>query len=138
MPESVALGLVCWRCGGSVNDLPQPLSRTAECRACRADLHTCKMCKFFAPNVRNGCREPVAEPITDKERANFCAFFQAALGPHHPQNSAAAHNARAQLDALFGAAPATSAPTPSSTSRSAADVAREQLELLFGKKHDCE
>lgn len=134
MADGATAGLVCWRCGGSVNDLPQPLSRTAECRACRADLHTCKMCKFFAPNVRNGCREPVAEPITDKERANFCAFFQATVDAHRAQDYAAAHNARAQLDALFGAAAPDTPVDAAPPVRSAADAAREQLEQLFSKK----
>ena len=120
---------VCWRCGAAVADLPRPFSRTAECAACRADLHVCKMCRFFAPNVRNGCREPMAEPVSNKERSNFCAFHQAAPNVYRAQDHSAADAARAQLDALFGA-------TPSATTPSSEDAARAQLEQLFSKKSE--
>jgi hypothetical protein len=94
-------GLVCWKCGASVGAEPLPLSRLAECRACRAQLHVCRMCAFYDTRVAKACREPVAEQVNDKERANFCGYFQPRKDAHVPA-AGAARNARAELDALFG------------------------------------
>ena len=97
------------------------------------------MCEFYDTRVATGCRETVADPVQDKERANFCAYFavkpDAYRGCDDPLSSAA----RAQLDALFGAdAGEAKDNNAKSVSRSEADIAREQLEQLFGsgKKGD--
>lgn len=93
-------GLVCWKCGTSIGDEPLPLSRMAECRACRAQLHVCRLCAFYDTRVAKACRETVAEEVKDKERANFCGYFQPRLGAHAPENAVDAR-ARKELDALF-------------------------------------
>jgi hypothetical protein len=60
----------------------------------------CRNCSFFAPGSHNDCREPGAEPVTDKERANFCEFFAfATAGPAGLGKGT--DGARAALDALF-------------------------------------
>jgi len=109
-------------------DVLLPLPRLAECSHCRAQLHVCRMCVFYDPAVGQQCREPVADSVTDKQRANFCGYFQIRRDAYsaQPDQTAAA---RAQADALFGGAPAASAPE----TRSAAELAREQLEQLFKK-----
>ncbi len=33
------------------------------------------MCRFFDQKAYNQCREPSAERIIDKEKANFCDYF---------------------------------------------------------------
>ncbi|MEO1766178.1 hypothetical protein [Thiobacter aerophilum] len=115
MPEDT---LVCVRCGAALDDLPLPLSRLAQCPACRAPLHTCRMCRFYDPSAARQCLEPVAEEVRDKDQANFCGYFQPRLGAFTPRPDTAA--ARAALDALFGAAsPAPTRPNP--------------LDELFGK-----
>lgn len=93
--------LNCWRCGAAVVDEPLPLSRTAECRQCRAELHVCRMCEFYDTSRANACREPVAEPVADKARANFCGWFRPRHGLAGQQDDAAAA-ARQALDDLFG------------------------------------
>ena len=93
--------LNCWRCGAEVTDEPLPLSRTAECRACRAELHVCWMCEFYDTGKANACREPVAEPVSDKTRANFCGWFRPRAGLSGAGTSAA-DEARRRLDDLFG------------------------------------
>ena len=70
------LSLVCWKCGAGLDEVPQPLSRYAECLACRAELHVCRMCRFYDIRVAQACREPMAEEVKDKTRANFCEFFE--------------------------------------------------------------
>ncbi len=93
--------LVCWRCGASLAELPQPLARLAECPACNTDLHVCRMCKFYDTHVSRQCREPIAEDVQDKQRANFCGYFQGRPDAYVPQDQDAARAARDALEALF-------------------------------------
>lgn len=92
--------LNCWRCGAEVVDEPLPLSRTAECRQCRAELHVCRMCEFYDTTKANACREPVADAVGDKTRANFCGWFRPRPGLA-PAGNAAAEEARSRLEDLF-------------------------------------
>lgn len=93
--------LECWRCGASLAALTLPLSRADECRACRAELHVCRMCRFYDRSKAKSCAEPVADEVHDKDRANFCGYFEPAAGRHQPAG-AAAERSRDALDALFG------------------------------------
>ncbi len=116
--------LLCWRCGASLKDLTPPIERRDECPACRAQLYVCRFCEFFDPKVAKQCREPVADEVKEKERANFCGYFKPNPHAYVPADTAAASKAKAELDALFGG-------TGSSTS--AAAGARSELDKLFGK-----
>ena len=49
-----------------------------ECEGCRADLHVCMNCAFWDPSAYNECREPNAERVADRDRANRCEYFQPA------------------------------------------------------------
>lgn len=119
-------GLVCWQCGASLEHLSLPLRRLEACRACGAELHVCRLCEFHDTAVAKGCREPVAEEVKDKTRANFCDYFRPKPGAHVPATGAAA-DARSQLEALFGgSAGAEAQPAP------AGDEAQARLEELFG------
>ena len=120
--------LVCWKCGNSLADLTLPLLRLEECRKCGAELHVCKLCEWYSIAVAKHCREPIAEEVKDKERANFCDYFKPRPGAHVPADVAASSKARADLDTLFGggAKSATTEPT-------AAERARAELDKLFKK-----
>lgn len=119
--------LSCWRCGAAVADEPQPLSRTAECRACRAELHVCRMCEYYDTGRANACREPVAEPVADKTRANFCGYFQPRAGAGRGA-AAPPPDPRSSLMALFGAAGDDGA---ASSAADEPDEARRRLDDLF-------
>ncbi len=70
-----------------------------ECGSCRSDLHVCKNCEFYDPKVYNECRETSADVVRDKERSNFCDFFNA-----QQSGSAAVDKAalvKAAAEALF-------------------------------------
>jgi ribosomal protein L40E len=123
----VAQSLVCWKCGASLDGLPLPLGRREECPQCHADLHVCRLCEFHDPSVSRGCREPVADEVGDKERANFCGYFTALPSAHRPADSSAADEARAKLSDLFGDPEGDGAER-----KSEADAARQDLERLFG------
>lgn len=60
----------------------------------------CRNCAFYTLGAYNDCREPNAERVVDKERANFCEFFQLRGGGAEGAG-AAGGTARAALDALF-------------------------------------
>lgn len=94
--------LICWKCGASLAKLALPPVRGAECPACYADIHVCRMCRFYEPNVANECGELIAEPVSDKEHANFCDYFQARPNAYTPAVAEQAAQARAALAALFG------------------------------------
>ncbi len=52
------------------------IRRKDECPHCSADVHACKNCRFFDPGKSNQCIESQADYVADKNRANFCEFFQ--------------------------------------------------------------
>jgi len=94
--------LACYRCGESLAALPLPLSRRDQCPACSADLHVCRMCRHFDRSVPRQCREDGAEDVTEKERPNFCDWFQPSAHAFDPNRKVEADAARDALAALFG------------------------------------
>jgi hypothetical protein len=121
------MSLVCWKCGASLAELSLPLRRLDECKQCGAELHVCKLCEFYSTSVAKHCREPIAEEVKDKERANFCDYFKPRPGAYSNAGADAAAKAKAELDALFGGGK-TATPEPS-----AAEKAKAELEALFKK-----
>jgi hypothetical protein len=94
-------GLACWKCGNPLSGLSLPLLRTEECRACRAELHVCRMCRFYDITKAKQCAEPVADPVSDKARSNFCGYFEPAAGRFRAPESAP-DQALDALNSLFG------------------------------------
>ena len=123
------MALVCWKCGTSLEHLSLPLQRLDECKVCHAELHVCKLCEWYNITVAKHCREPIAEEVQDKERANYCDYFKPVPDAYSNAGATAAVQAKSQLDALFGG-DKPSAPAAAS----AADQARAKLDALFGKK----
>jgi hypothetical protein len=116
----------CWKCGTDISALPLPLSRFAECKACHAPLHVCRLCEFYDTRVAKSCREPIAEEVKDKTRANFCDYFKTRAGAWTPLDRSAAGKAQADLESLFGLAAGEAAGSPST-----ADAAKSELDRLF-------
>ncbi len=65
----------CFQCG-TLNSFVAPLGRREECTKCHCDAHVCKNCEHFDPKVYNECRETQADFVQERERANFCDYFQ--------------------------------------------------------------
>jgi hypothetical protein len=78
-----------------------PLTRRDICKQCSADLHACKLCEFYDLSKAKHCREPIAEEVSDKQRANFCDYFKPKEGVYSNKGPSDAEKAKAQLDALF-------------------------------------
>lgn len=92
----------CHQCGWewTFRDLP---GRSETCPQCRADLRVCLNCAFFDRRAAHQCRDGRTEPVADKDRANFCEYFdfmkRAWAGPPtNPRES----EARATLRGLLG------------------------------------
>ena len=64
---------VCWSCGHRLAAVDY--QREGECPACRKQTHVCRNCRFYEPGRPNDCQEPVADAVTEKQRANFCDYF---------------------------------------------------------------
>jgi len=92
----------CFACGA-------PLAlRSAErvgfrdaCARCGRDLHVCRNCLHHDPSAYNECREPNAERVGERERANRCEYFEPASGRAAGSSVGAGAGSRASLDALF-------------------------------------
>ena len=94
-----AVALNCWKCGAPLADMPLPVGRAEYCRACRAEVHVCRMCRFYDLSKARQCAEPVADPVQNKERANFCGYFEPVAGRFRPPTGT--DYAKAALEALF-------------------------------------
>ncbi len=94
--------LVCWKCGASLAALSLPLTRLDICKTCNADQHVCKLCEFYDLSKAKHCREPIAEEVRDKERANFCDYFKPRAGAFSSKQQTEAERARSELEKLFG------------------------------------
>lgn len=96
---------LCYRCGREVQ-LTSGLQRTDSCRGCRSDLKCCLNCRFHDPGANNQCREPQAEWCPEKEKANFCEFFEfrevsALSQPGMGGTQSSQAQARSAFDSLF-------------------------------------
>lgn len=100
------MSLSCYRCGTSLAELSLPLTRLDECPECRTQLHVCRMCVHYDPQVPKSCTEDDALEVRDKKSANFCDYFEPAADAHRPGEYEADLAARDALSALFGDAPA--------------------------------
>jgi hypothetical protein len=94
----------CFACQGAVElRAGERVGRRDVCAHCGADLHACRNCRHHDPRAARECREPQAEWVRDRERANLCDWFSpaegmpagAGVGP--PSREAA----REAFDALF-------------------------------------
>lgn len=90
----------CFRCGAEIPG-DQRVLREDECPHCSQDLHCCRACRFYDPAVSNQCREPQADYVADKERANFCDLFAFAEGRGAGSAAGETDRARALWKELF-------------------------------------
>jgi hypothetical protein len=72
--------MICFSCNKDIPLLDNKAGRRDECPHCRADVHSCKNCQFYDIKAYNECKETSADRVVEKERANYCDFFQARTG----------------------------------------------------------
>ncbi len=94
----------CFACGSELEyDRLRGIQRSACCPKCDEDIRCCKNCTFYDPGTYNECRESQADRITEKEKANFCDFFELAdrPKPNASPDSSEKDKALRKLDDLF-------------------------------------
>jgi hypothetical protein len=91
----------CHHCGRELRVATKP-ARTDGCPHCHSDLKVCLNCRLHDRGANNQCREPQAEWVTDKDKANFCEFFEFRETSALAQPGAGTQGARDAFDALFG------------------------------------
>jgi hypothetical protein len=91
----------CFACGTPVElSSGERVGFRDACPRCGQDLHVCRNCTHHDPSAYNECREPNAERVDDRERANRCDYFSPGeAGPTGRADERA--RGRARLDALF-------------------------------------
>jgi hypothetical protein len=99
--EQARWAMGCFSCSAAVElAAGERVGFRDTCSACDVDVHVCVNCVHYDSSAYNHCREPSAEWVSDRERANRCEYF--ALGdsddrPSRPEPQ----DARAALDTLF-------------------------------------
>lgn len=66
---------VCYFCGTVLEETVK-VFRSSLCPGCSKDLKICLNCRFYSEGAHWECLETVPEPVIDKERSNFCDYFQ--------------------------------------------------------------
>ena len=92
------MSLNCFSCGKPIPVLGL-IGRRDECPFCHSDVHVCKNCRHYDPQVYNECKEPQADRVQERDRANFCDYFAAGSGAGGAGKSAA--DLMAAAEALF-------------------------------------
>ncbi len=95
----------CHHCGRELH-LVAKVARVDGCPFCHSDLKCCLNCALHDPGANNQCRESQAEWVTDKDKSNFCEFFEfretsPLSQPGASGASSGARRARDAFDALF-------------------------------------
>jgi hypothetical protein len=93
----------CHQCGWEWT-IPGLPGRSEACDRCGADLRVCLNCVSYDPRAAQQCRERRAEPVLDKDRGNFCEWFEFARRTFTPKGDGPDRTAEAreQLKKLFG------------------------------------
>ncbi|MFQ5466425.1 MAG: hypothetical protein ACE5EI_10890 [Thermodesulfobacteriota bacterium] len=99
----------CFNCGRTLDFAGKP-GRGDECPGCGAALKCCVNCRFYDPYSYNECSEPQADRVLEKDRANYCEYFEFREsgggsgdgGDGGPRESSAEEKAKEALKKLFG------------------------------------
>ncbi len=83
----------CWHCGKALTQLDYGRSDT--CQTCGKDTRTCKGCHFYEESSARQCHENQADLVINKEKANFCDYFQ----PTHSHQTGSSFKTQATLQA---------------------------------------
>ncbi|MBN1283513.1 MAG: hypothetical protein JXA24_07075 [Proteobacteria bacterium] len=89
----------CSFCGREVELIYRKVGRQDTCPHCGRDLHACLQCRFYDRSFHNQCRESQAAMVGDKERSNFCEFFE--FGRDAQAERAKQEESRKRLEGLF-------------------------------------
>lgn len=90
---------ICYRCGAGIFPI-EPVSRGEVC-GCGAYVRCCSNCEFFDEYAPRQCREPMSEPPSDKEMANFCDYFRLDKKRIKQDSASKTDDAKRRFEELF-------------------------------------
>lgn len=90
----------CFSCGKELEAIDR-IGRREVCPSCGSDLHCCRNCEFYDKHAYNECREPQAERVLEKDKSNFCDYFQLAAAPRGGKIHNEEAEAKKRLEGLF-------------------------------------
>jgi hypothetical protein len=90
----------CFRCG-TPHEFKERIGRGDSCTKCDADLRCCRNCRHYNANAHNQCNEPQAEWVREKDRANYCDYFEPRQGAAGSGTPSRSQDARARFEDLF-------------------------------------
>ena len=84
--------------------MPGLPGRTESCHRCGADLKVCLNCVSYDSHVAHQCRDRRADPVGEKQMANFCEYFEfiRRLWAAKTETNSREASARESLKKLFG------------------------------------
>ena len=68
--------VICFQCNHTF-EFSMKISFREECPNCGTDMHVCLNCRFYDSSAYNECKEASAEKVRDKDRNNYCEYFEA-------------------------------------------------------------
>jgi len=90
----------CYNCASELNFSAKP-SRSAECPVCKKDVRVCLNCRFYEPGAYRDCRESISDEVREKDRGNFCDWFQFSEKSAQAKDTKKIDDARSKFKALF-------------------------------------
>ncbi|MCB1111666.1 MAG: hypothetical protein H7A37_03795 [Chlamydiales bacterium] len=67
----------CWHCGKPLEPFDFGKVPFKEvCPHCDSWLHCCKNCVYYKPGMPNDCQVPGTDPVTDREKFNYCEEYK--------------------------------------------------------------
>lgn len=89
----------CVFCGREIELIYRQVGRRDECEFCGRDLHVCLQCRFYDRSAHNQCKESQSPYVCDKEKSNFCEFFE--LGRDVENEKKVENDIKKKLEGLF-------------------------------------
>lgn len=89
----------CYRCQREIS-IGDTLPRHELCPYCSSALHCCLNCLYYDEFSPNKCSESAADWVPDKEKANFCEYFENRK-PHLMKKDMEVDKARAYWESLW-------------------------------------
>jgi hypothetical protein len=91
----------CYYCK-TILDEDMEVFRSTTCPGCGRDVKVCKNCRFYSPGAYWDCRETIDEQVIEKDRANFCAYFELRETEDGEEEKTKQDKAMDQFKKLFG------------------------------------
>jgi hypothetical protein len=92
----------CWKCGTEIELAASArVLKNDSCPSCDRDLHVCLNCRFYDPSAHNQCIETQAEWVRDKEKANYCDYFEPSKTSGPTSRSKSSADPKSAFDKLF-------------------------------------